>query len=64
MDCCCTDPVPFWPVLGLSHHNESTGDGDEWVLVPYGSNGGSFYITSKSMLDNVGKHCAEQCHQV
>lgn len=64
MDCCCTNSVSFWAVLGLSHHNASAGDGDKWVIVPCGSNGGSIYITSKSMLDNVGKHCAEHCHQI
>ncbi|XP_063251730.1 putative transporter SVOPL isoform X5 [Prinia subflava] len=31
---------------GLSHHNASTWDGDKWVIVPGGSNGGSIYITS------------------
>lgn len=64
MDCCCTNPISFWPVLGLSHHNASAGDGDKWIIVPCGSYGGSIYITSKSMLDNVGKPCAEHCYQI
>lgn len=50
--------ITFWPCfLGLSHHNASPGDGNKWVIVPCWSYGGPIYITSKSMLDYVGKHC-------
>lgn len=63
-DHCCINQITFWSVLGLSHHNASPGDGNKWVIVPCWSYGGPIYITSKSTLDNVGKHCADHCYHI
>lgn len=52
---CHVNPISFWPGLGLSHYNASLGDGNKWVIVPCWSYGGTVYLTSKSIADNVGK---------
>lgn len=46
-DYCCINLISFWPVSGLSHHNASPGDGNQWVTVPCWSYGGTIHITSK-----------------